>query len=59
MKRPNLLQAKSTPFYYVHELEPGDYHLRLAIADESSETTFVLFDQLVQLEEGQIFRYGQ
>ena len=54
-----LLQAKSTPFYFEHELLPGDHRLRLTLADERSDTTFVLFDELVPLEEGQIFRYGQ
>ncbi len=54
-----LLQAKSTPFYFEHELLPGDHRLRLTLADERSDITFVLFDALVPLEEGQIFRYGQ
>jgi hypothetical protein len=46
------------PFYFEHELLPGVYHMRLALADNKSNTIFVLFDENVPLEEGQIFRYG-
>jgi len=55
----DLLQAKSTPFYFEHELDPGDHQLRLTLADDDSDITFVLFDEQVPLEAGQIFRYGQ
>jgi quinol-cytochrome oxidoreductase complex cytochrome b subunit/Fe-S-cluster-containing hydrogenase component 2 len=54
-----LLEARSTPFYFEHELEPGEHHLRLTLADDNSDITFVLFDEQVPLEVGQIFRYGQ
>jgi hypothetical protein len=55
----DLLEAQSTPFYFEHQLEPGEHHLRLALEDDESDTTFVLFDENVPLKEGQIFRYGQ
>jgi ferredoxin len=55
----DLLQADSTPFYFEHELPPGDHRLRLTLEDDNSHTTFVLFDQQLPLEAGQIFRYGQ
>jgi hypothetical protein len=55
----DLLASKSTPFYFEHELETGDHHLRLVLADDESNTTFVLFDELVPLESSQIFRFGQ
>jgi hypothetical protein len=54
----DLLGAESTPFYFEHELAPGEYHLRLDLADQKSKTTFVLFDENVPLEEGRIFRFG-
>jgi hypothetical protein len=55
----DLLQASATPFYLEHDVEPGEHRLRLVLADESADTTFVLFDAIVPLQEGQIFRYGQ
>ncbi len=53
-----LLQSRATPFYHEYSLEPGNHHLRLALTDDESDVTFVLFDQFVQLEASQIFRYG-
>lgn len=58
LETAGLLESKAMPFYFEHALSPGVYHLRLALADNHSHTTFVLFDENVPLEEGQIFRYG-
>lgn len=53
-----LLAVNSTPFYFEHEMTPGDHQLRLILADSVSDVTFVLFDEKVPLQAGQIFRYG-
>ena len=54
----DLLSANSTPFYYEHELAPDQYQLRLTLEDDSTDIIFVLVDEPVSLEAGQIFRYG-
>jgi hypothetical protein len=54
----DLLEANSTPFYFEHKTVPGNHQLRLAMVDDVSDTTFVLFDEKVPLQAGQIFRYG-
>ncbi len=53
-----LLSADSTPFYFEHELTPGQHQVRLAFIDDSNGITFILADELALLEAGQIFRYG-
>lgn len=53
-----LLAVNSTPFYFEHEMTPGDHQLRLILVDGVSDVTFVLFDEKVPLQAGQIFRYG-
>jgi len=54
----DLLSANSTPFYYEHELAPGQYQLCLTLEDDSTDIIFVLVDEPVSLEAGQILRYG-
>lgn len=52
----DLLSATTAPFYLENNLDPGSHHLRLALQDAESATIFVLFDDDVALENGQIFR---
>ena len=54
-----LLDAESTPFYYEQELEPGRYEIILEIVDNSTDITFILVDETVDLDAGQIFRLGR
>jgi len=53
-----LLEAKSTPFYYEYELATGLHQMRLTLEDASTDITFILVDEPVNLKAGQIFRYG-
>ncbi len=51
-----LLAAQTVPFYLETDLDPGEHHLRLVLQDKASATAFVLFDDDVLVEDGQIFR---
>ncbi len=54
----DLLSTGSTPFYFEHELAPGEHYIQLTLLDEFNDITFILVDEPVSLEAGQIFRYG-